>query len=69
MLRCVRHEWLQRRAGVLRERNFRRFYAGYVTSLLGSSMSAVAIAWAVLENGEGRPASGSCSRPGSCPRW
>jgi len=53
MIRCVRSEWLQRKAGVLRERNFRRFYAGYVTSLLGSSMSAVAIAWAVLESGGG----------------
>jgi MFS family permease len=53
MLRCVKREWLRRRAGVLRERNFRRFYAGYVTSLLGSSMSAVAIAWAVLESGGG----------------
>jgi MFS family permease len=51
MIRCVRREWLQRRAGVLRERNFRRFYTGYVTSLLGSSMSTVAIAWAVLDSG------------------
>jgi Transmembrane secretion effector len=38
-------------AGVLRERNFRRFYAGYVTSLLGSSMSTVALAFAVLDGG------------------
>jgi hypothetical protein len=30
---------------------FRRFYAGYLTSLLGSSMSTVAIAWAVLDSG------------------
>ena len=44
-------EWLRRRAGVLAVRNFRRFYVGYVTSLLGSSMSTVAIAWAVLESG------------------
>ena len=44
-------EWLRRRAGVLAARDFRRFYAGYVTSLLGSSMSTVAIAWAVLESG------------------
>jgi MFS family permease len=51
MIRCVRRERLQRRAGVLRERNFRRFYAGYVTSLLGSSMSTVAIAFAVLDSG------------------
>jgi MFS family permease len=44
-------QWLSRRAGVLREPNFRRFYLGYVTSLLGSSMSGVAIAWAVMDNG------------------
>ena len=44
-------EWLRRRAGVLAGRDFRRFYAGYVTSLLGSSMSTVAIALAVLESG------------------
>jgi MFS family permease len=44
-------EWLQRRAGVLAIPDFRRFYAGYVTSLLGSSMSTVAIAWAVLDSG------------------
>jgi MFS family permease len=36
---------------VLTERNFRRFYTGYVTSLLGTSMSTVAVAWAVLESG------------------
>jgi MFS family permease len=36
---------------VLTERNFRRFYTGYVTSLLGTSMSTVAIAWAVLDSG------------------
>jgi MFS family permease len=42
---------MRRRAGVLVMPNFRRFYAGYVTSLLGSSMSTVAIAWAVLDNG------------------
>ena len=47
----MRREWLQRRVGVLGERNFRRFYTGYVTSLLGSSMSTVAIAWAVLDSG------------------
>jgi MFS family permease len=42
---------MRRRAGVLVMPNFRRFYVGYVTSLLGSSMSTVAIAWAVLDNG------------------
>jgi MFS family permease len=45
----VRTEW-QRRVGVLGERNFRCFYTGFVTSLLGSSMSTVAIAWAVLDS-------------------
>jgi hypothetical protein len=49
----VRREWLRRRAGVLTERNFRRFYTGYVTSLLGTAMSTVAVAWAVLESGVG----------------
>jgi MFS family permease len=44
-------EWLRRRAGVLAVRDFRRFYTGYTTSLLGSSMSTVAIAWAVLDSG------------------
>jgi len=44
-------ESLRRRAGILAVPNFRRFYAGYVTSLLGTSMSTVAIAWAVLDNG------------------
>jgi MFS family permease len=39
----------------LRERNFRRFYAGYVTSLLGTSMSGLATVFAVL--GSGRTAS------------
>jgi len=46
----VRTELLRRRVGILGERNFRRFYAGFVTSLLGSSMSSVAIAWAVLDS-------------------
>ncbi len=46
----MRSEWLRRRAGVLTEPNFRRFYTGYVTSLLGSSMSTVAIAFAVLDS-------------------
>ncbi len=36
---------------MLQERNFRRFYTGYVTSLLGTAMSTVAVAWAVLDSG------------------
>jgi MFS family permease len=35
----------------LAERNFRRFYVGYATSMLGTSMSAVGIAFAVLASG------------------
>ena len=46
----MRAERLRSRVGVLAERNFRCFYAGFVTSLLGSSMSTVAIAWAVLDS-------------------
>jgi MFS family permease len=52
-------EWLRRRAGVLAVQDFRRFYAGYATSLLGSSMSTVAIAWAVLESGANATGLGS----------
>jgi MFS family permease len=37
--------------GVLRHRNFRRFYAGYTTSQLGSAMSGVAVTFAVLGSG------------------
>jgi len=36
------------RIGILAERNFRRFYVGYSASLLGTAMSSVAIAFAVL---------------------
>jgi len=36
---------------VLAGRNFRRFYAGYAASLLGTAMSSVAIAFAVLGSG------------------
>ena len=43
-------KWLRDKAGVLAERDFRTFYLGYVTSLLGTSMSTVAVAWAVLES-------------------
>ena len=46
----MRSEWLRRRAGILGERNFRLFYTGFVTSQLGSSMSTVAIAFAVLDS-------------------
>jgi len=42
-----RGKWRSGKLGVLTRRNFRRFYVGYATSLLGTSMSAVAIAFAV----------------------
>ena len=40
-----------RRARVLRDRDFARFFAGYATSLLGTSMSALAVSFAVLDGG------------------
>jgi hypothetical protein len=43
------------RLGPLAERNFRVFFTGYATSLLGSAMSAIALTFAVLDNG-GSPA-------------
>jgi Major Facilitator Superfamily len=46
-----RSKWLKGRLGPLAGRNFRRFYVGYATSMLGTSMSAVAIAFAVLASG------------------
>src|ERR1700722_14190388 len=46
-----RSKWLPGRLGPLGEPNFRRFYVGYATSMLGTSMSAVAIAFAVLASG------------------
>jgi len=39
------------RLGVLAGRDFRRFYAGYAASLLGTAMSSVAIAFALLGDG------------------
>jgi MFS family permease len=39
------------RLAVLAGRNFRRFYTGYAASLLGTAMSSVAVAFAVLESG------------------
>jgi MFS family permease len=49
----VKIDWWRDKVGVLADRNFRRFYTGYVTSLLGTSMSSLAIAWAVLSSGHG----------------
>ena len=52
--------------GVLGKRDFRRFYVGYSASLLGTAMSSVAIAFAVLGAAGRRPASAWCSRRTSC---
>jgi MFS family permease len=49
----MRLKWLDGKAGVLGEPGFRRFYTGYAASLLGSAMSPIAIAWAVLQTGGG----------------
>jgi MFS family permease len=49
--RGSRGKWRSGKLGPLAGRNFRRFYVGYTTSLLGTSMSAVAIAFAVLQSG------------------
>jgi MFS family permease len=49
--KSIVHSRLARRLGPLRERNFRVFYAGYATSLLGSAMSAIALTFAVLGDG------------------
>src|SRR5262249_2134459 len=50
--RAIRRvEFAETRRAPVRERNFRRFYAGYVPSLLGTSMSVVAIVFAVLSSG------------------
>jgi len=46
-----RGKWRSGKLGVLAGRNFRLFYAGYAASLLGTEMSAVAIAFAVLQSG------------------
>jgi len=44
---------LHRRLAVIRERDFCRFFIGYATSLLGSSMASIAVSFAVLETGGG----------------
>ncbi|MBV9381726.1 MAG: MFS transporter [Streptosporangiaceae bacterium] len=46
---------LRQRFGVLGERNYRLFFTGYTTSLVGAAMVPVALTFAVLQ--EGRPAS------------
>jgi MFS family permease len=44
--------------GALGERNFRLFFTGYVTSLVGSAMVPVALTFAVLDQGDGTAAVG-----------
>jgi MFS family permease len=48
-------KWTARSPGgklaVLRHQDFRRFYVGYATSLLGSAMATVAVTFAVLDGG------------------
>jgi len=46
------------RLGVLGERNFRLFFIGYVSSLVGSAMVPVALMFAVLDQGDGTAAVG-----------
>jgi MFS family permease len=46
-----RSKYFSDRLAVLRARDFRLFYAGYSASLLGTAMSSVAIAFAVLGDG------------------
>jgi MFS family permease len=41
------------RTVLLRQRDFRNFYLGYCTSMLGSGMSRIALTFAVLETGGG----------------
>jgi MFS family permease len=46
-----RSKYFPKRLGVLAARDFRRFYVGYTASLLGTAMSSVAIAFALLGDG------------------
>jgi hypothetical protein len=46
-----RGKYFPKSLGVLAGRDFRRFYVGYTASLLGTAMSSVAIAFALLSDG------------------
>ena len=46
-----RSKYFPKKLGVLAARDFRRFYVGYAASLLGSAMSTVAVAFALLGAG------------------
>ncbi|WP_214412850.1 MFS transporter [Sphaerisporangium fuscum] len=47
-------KWIRRRAAALSDRNLRLFFAGEATSMLGSSMSSLALTFAVLDSGGGQ---------------
>ncbi|WP_395295618.1 hypothetical protein ACF9IK_20430 [Kitasatospora hibisci] len=49
----ARRTRLRSRLSVLGEHDFRWFFVGYATSLFGSSMAPVAVAFAVLDDGGG----------------
>lgn len=53
------------RLAVLGERDFTRFFIGYTTSLLGSSMAPVAVAFAVLDGSGAGAATGAGAGHGS----
>jgi MFS family permease len=65
--RLISKNW-RTRATVLRHHNFRIFYIGYSTSQLGSFMSYVAIAFAVLDSGGGAAAVGYVAAARIIPR-
>ncbi|WP_424530817.1 MFS transporter [Sphaerisporangium viridialbum] len=44
-------KWIRRRLGALSHRDLRLFFIGEATSLLGSSMASLAVAFAVLDGG------------------
>ena len=50
----------------LRERDFRLLFMGQTFSLIGSSITTVALAFAVLEIGYDHRSSASSWRPASC---
>jgi hypothetical protein len=54
--------------GALRERDFRLLFTGQTFSLIGSSITTVALAFAVLEISHNSPTSASSWPPVSC-RW
>ena len=64
----TRFVWLSRKSQVLHDRDFSLFFVGYVSSLLGSSMSTVATAWAVLDVDAGATALGAVMAAAVIPR-